>query len=136
MDGRSRGRGRSRGFNRGGRFSGFDVRGGNRCRGRNDNNWREPSGSRNASDDSGRISKSFICKSVFHWDKDCPNQSESRHYESDNVYDEEVHVTLLAKGMEPKYQGQFFGDTIGCAVLDYGCSRNVCSDKWLDCFIE
>ena len=122
---RTRGRGRARSF----------MWGSTRGRGSGDNSRRNYSGNRNPADGSGRTTKCFICKSVYHWARDCPNQSESNQAQMDAEY-EEVHVTLFTKGLESECQSHLLGDTIGCAVLDSGCSRNVCSDKWLHCYIE
>ena len=72
---------------------------------------------------------------MYHWAKDCPNQTEEGQ-NHDSYYEEEVHVTLFAKGLSEQSTSQLLGETIGCAVLDSGCSRNVCSDKWLHCFIQ
>ena len=31
---------------------------------------------------------------------------------------------------------QFVGETLRAAVLDSGCTKNVCGNTWLDCYIE
>ena len=134
MYGRDYGRGgRSRGRARGNRGSRGRGRGSERY------NWRSSSSSgrkwANPTDESGQSTKCFICKSMYHWAKDCPNQTEEGQ-NHDSYYEEEVHVTLFAKGLSEQSTSQLLGETIGCAVLDSGCSRNVCSDKWLHCFIQ
>ena len=115
-----RGRGRPRG-NRGGRGRG--------------RGWKNRNNS-NPTDESAEVTKCFICKSAQHWARDCPNQN-AEGPNSDSYFEEEVHITLFAKGLRTEAtNGNLLGETIGCAVLDSGCSRTVCSDKWLHCFIQ
>ena len=94
-----------------------------------------PGGSRNPVDEAGRNTKCFICKSIFHWARECPHQS-ARRDDDDSFFEEEVQITLFAKGVDSDHNGRLLGETIGCAVLDSGCTRNVCSESWLDCYIE
>ena len=139
--GRFRGRGRSNGSSRGTRGSCYNGRGNNQATYHNSNNGRGnnqagySNSNKNRYDDSGNITKCFNCKSVYHWAKDCPRQSE---FQSENwsCNVEEINITLFTKGIESTYQGKLLGETIGCAVLDSGCTRNVCSDYWLYSYIE
>ena len=147
---RSRGRGRSglpisgrggyrdRGGYRGVQFRGIG-RGGTRGNpppgGNSGGRGSMPGGSRNPVDESCRNTKCFICKSIFHWARECPHQSERRD-DDDSFFEEEVQITLFAKGVDSDHNGRLLGETIGCAVLDSGCTRNVCSESWLDCYIE
>ena len=111
---------------RGGRPRGY--RGG-RGRGRV---WKKNT---NPTDESGAITKCFICKSPNHWARDCTGQSTNEQF-NENYYEEEVHITLFTKGVNNEVSSGLLGETLGCAVLDSGCSRTVCSDKWLHCFIQ
>ena len=89
----------------------------------------------NPSEESGEVTKCFVCKSPNHWARDCPSQTEGER-SNENYYEEEVHITLFTKGLGKEVSSSLLGETLGCAVLDSGCSRTVCSDKWLHCFIQ
>ena len=88
----------------------------------------------NPQDAAGRTTKCFICKSVYHWAHDCPNQNDEESHEQ--YYGEEVYITLFTKSMKNAYSGKMLGETIGCAVLDSGCSKSVCSKVWLKTYID
>ena len=69
-----RGRGASRGYGR--------VRGAGRGFGRGiKQNWKNDidKTSKNPQDSSGKFTKCFICKLVYHWIKDCPHLEEVEH---------------------------------------------------------
>ena len=36
---------------------------------------------------------------------------------------EEINVVLFAKGIKEHYNGTMLGETIGCGLLDSGCSK-------------
>ena len=92
-----------------------------RGRGAERYNWRSSSGSgrkwANPTDESRQSTKCFICKSMYHWAKDCPNQTEEGQNHN-SYYEEEVHVTLFAKGLSEQSTSQLLGETMGCAVID------------------
>ena len=124
----------NRGRSRGGRSR---PRGGRLMQGANrfNNPTMDFNMSPNRPQQDGRASKCFICKSTMHWVRNCPHQSDARN--NDAYYEEEVHITLFSKGLsDSAHTGKLLSETIGCAVLDSGCTRNVCSDKWLDCYIQ
>lgn len=72
-----------------------------------------------------RPSKCAVCGSIFHWAAKCPDK------DMRPKVDDEVHITLIAQnepnGME---------DTFGMAILDSGCTKTVCGDKWSSCYID
>ena len=49
---------------------------------------------------------------------------------------EEIIVVLFAKGIKEHYNGTLSGETIGCGLLDSGCSKSVCSKAWLELYKE
>ena len=107
---RPRGRGRARG-NRGGRGRG--------------RGWKNPNQrNRNPTDEYGNVTKCFICKSPNHWARECPNQTTDEQ-NNESYYEEEVHITLFAKGLSEEVNNNLLGETLGCAVLDSGCSSVV-----------
>ena len=46
-----------------------------------------------------------------------------------------LYITLFTKGMEC-YHGKLLSETVGCAVLDSGCIKNVCSQYWLVMYLD
>jgi transposase InsO family protein len=91
----------------------------------------------------GSISLCAICCSKMHWAKNCPHayerKSSSVLYGDEYGYenDEEVQVTLLTaeSDMDSK-MNSLLGETIGSVLLDSGCSKTVCGEQWLQCFMD
>jgi len=44
---------------------------------------------------------------------------------------EDDEITLFSDTLK-----QFVGETFGSAVLDSGCTKNVCGKTWLECYME
>ena len=57
------------------------------------------------------------------------------YYEEEIGIVEEVAIVLFTKGME-HYEGTLLSETVGCAVLDSGCVKNVCSEIWLNAYLD
>ena len=129
----NRGRGNSyRGSWRGGR-------GRRPYRGRSDDSNRSGNtrGGSNGGAARGKPKSCFVCKSERHFARDCPHKDDQENVQEDDTYyeEEEIGITLFTKGMEC-YQGKLLSETVGCAVLDSGCIKNVCSQYWLDMYLE
>ena len=80
-----------------------------------------------------------ICGSKLHWARNCQHAYDRQQslYSSQECYEEEeVQVTLLAEGSESSNMDILLGETIGCVLLDSGCSKTVCGTQWFQCFIE
>ena len=71
----------------------------------------------------GFLSRCGICKSIYHWAKDCPDRNK----------EEVVH---FSKGFTECYLQSLFVETLNMAILDSGCVHAVCSDGWLNCYID
>ena len=59
----------------------------------------------------------------------CPNkvkEEQSRH----------VKITLFTQDIHKCYIEKFVGETSNCAVLDSGCTKNVCGKAWLDSYLN
>ena len=98
---------------------------------------------KNTQNSSGKFTKCFICKSVYHWIKDCPHLEEVEHtygIEDTNVAlsveKEEINIVLFGKGIKEHYNRTLLGETIGCGLLDSGCSKSVCGKDWLELYKE
>ena len=48
----------------------------------------------------------------------------------------EDEIALFARGMvDSSLHGRLFGETLCFDVLDSGCSKNVCSERWLNEYV-
>lgn len=87
----------------------------------------------------GKITKCLICGSRFHWARSCPDA-----YENDSVDkqqdSETVHLSLfMGYAGEEVNSGKLqtlVDEAKGCAVLDTGCSRSVCGEKWFNSYVS
>ena len=60
---------------------------------------------------------------------DCPNkmkEEQSSH----------VKITLSTQDRHNCYTETFVGETLNCAILDSGCTKNVCGKAWLDSYLN
>lgn len=83
----------------------------------------------------------------MHWAKQYPHSYERQDRQASSVFygdyeqhedpDEEVQITLLAgeNDIDSKMHC-LLGETIGAALLDSGCSKTVCGEQWLECFMD
>ena len=150
-----------RGYSRGAQnpYSGFNNRGsnyrGNSGRGgrggvsiRGRGNQYTPPQNRNSSakinptDRFGNISTCSCCGSRCHWAKDCPDKSDNwrknpksvNFCETDHNDEHEIHIELLQKSEDS--MKWFVGETMGCGVIDSGCSKTVAGRQWFNCYLE
>ena len=82
----------------------------------------------NPKDNFGNISCCAVCQSIYHWAKQCPDR---RQEEDDNI-----KVFLFSKEIHDYYITKFVGETMNGAVLDSGCTQNVCGLSWLNSYLE
>ena len=47
-----------------------------------------------------------------------------------------VKITLFTQDTHKCYIEKFVGETLNCAVLDSGCTKNVCGKTWLDSYLN
>ena len=118
------------------------------------NNWRERNPQRNRLDSNGNVSKCINCGSTFHWVRDCPDRNNSYSYgNSTNRPDRNSSYNYGSSSNRSRYNKkvhfddkiQFYteevlqclvGDTLSMAILDSGCTRTVCGENWLNCYLE
>ncbi len=74
----------------------------------------------------GNITVCSICRSIYHWARDCPDKEPG--------YEEKIN--LFANGVQGTYLPQFLQETLNCAILDCGCVKTVCGKKWLDVYVQ
>lgn len=89
----------------------------------------------------GRISTCIICDSHFHWATECPdayeNQGNSGRYKEDTEHT--VNFSLFAvevKNKSKRIFSKLVEEAKDCAVLDSGCDKSVCGERWLNTFVE
>ena len=76
------------------------------------------------------ITKCSICQSICHWFKDCS------HKLDDSTDDNHVKLSLFTDDLYNCYIAKFVGETLKHAVLDGGCTKNVCGVSWLESYLE
>ena len=82
----------------------------------------------NPLDKPGKVTCCLICKSIYHWANSCPNKVKSTL--------EDVNITLFTQEMHERYTEKFVGETFNWAVLDSGCTKNVCGESWLSNYLD
>ena len=70
------------------------------------------------------VSRSRVCQSIFHWQKDCLDKNVSEV----TLYQSVLHTEETLQ--------QFTGETFCAAILDSGASKTVCGKTWLRCSEE
>ena len=111
------GRARGRFINRGGSQHNMD--------------WRsQPSDQRklNPVNSSGKVLRCSVCQSIYHFAKDCPHNEYNKLNEN--------KVTLFTQEVQKCFIENFLGETLNLAVLDSGCTKTVCGEEWLKCYID
>ena len=67
-----------------------------------------------------------MCQSIYHWFKSC-------HH---NVQGSNSKVTLSTQEVQGCYVQNFPRETLNLAFLDSGCTKTVCGQEWLKCYIK
>ena len=49
---------------------------------------------------------------------------------------DDVNITLFSQEIHERYMTEFVGETLNCAVLDSGCTKNVCGESWLTNYLD
>jgi hypothetical protein len=91
----------------------------------------------------GKPSTCAVCSSIYHWAKFCPENPTSNYdrkrsdqainYTQNDGQDYDNNITLYEKSDRMQ---QFVGETIGCAVIDSGCSKTVAGKQWVECYLD
>ena len=87
---------------------------------------------KNPLDANGFVTKCMVCRSIYHWVKDCPD----RNAMYNACQEEEVHITLFSKTVQECYVENFLGENLSYAILDFGCTKSVCGRVWLQCYLD
>ena len=87
---------------------------------------------KNPLDANGFVTKCMVCKSIYHWAKDCLDRNAM--YAA--CQEKEVHITLFSKPVQECYVDNFLCETLSYAILDSGCTKSVCGRVWLQCYFD
>ena len=94
-------------------------------------------------DSFGNISECSICGSRFHWAKQCLGRYEVLESVGEQAEeDKEVLITLFTNGSQSQNVTDetecdaLLGETLGYGIIDSGCSKSVCGDVWLKCYLD
>ena len=49
---------------------------------------------------------------------------------------DDVNITVFSQEMHECYMTKFVSETFNCAVLDSGCTKNVCDESWLTNYLD
>ena len=113
--------------------------GGNRCKRQI---YATPEGQLNLPGYDGQITRCNICDSKYHWKNECPESfSQNDEQNGDNLVgiiesrtnDCKINMfnVVQVSNNESKLKG-LLRETLGCAVIDSGCSKTVAGEKWLE----
>lgn len=108
----------------------------------NRNNQSIKKKSRNPPDQYGNITRCFICDSVNHYARFCPDRETQAFIEEtcnkENSSEETFHAVTLQQEDSQNHERRngLVRESLGSMVLDCGASRNVCGQLWYSCYIE
>ena len=87
----------------------------------------------------GSVTTCNVCGSKMHWARYCPHGYYRRSPAQSGYRNkqEDVQITLIATGsnFDDKVE-VLFSETIGHILLDSGCSKTVCGEQWLSCYLD
>ena len=137
-------RGSGRGGNRGGQSRGGSERGVSGGRGGSErgkfNGGRDlytTQKTPNPTGPNGKPRQCGVCSSIYHFARNCPETQESESSSNNVAFVQQDEVISLFQGANDNDSLKWFlGETIGCAVVDSGCSKTVAGSQWVDCFLE
>ena len=87
----------------------------------------------------GQVSKCVVCKSILHWARDCPHDTERSKFGDVSGAESEVNFSMFVGCASSEVNDKLnslVSESSGCAILDCGCSRTVCGEFWLQNFVS
>ena len=98
----------------------------------------------NPLDSNGKVSLCTVCSSKMHWARKCPHayerqQSFALYSDVQSVSEEDAEVQVTLFSTEKTFNSgidTLLGETIGSVLLDCGCTKTVCGELWLQCYLE
>ena len=80
----------------------------------------------------GKPSKCAICGSTLHWAKSC--QHADTDYELEDSLNK-AKIVLMSQSDQDE-STTLLGQIIGAVILDSSCTKTVCGETWLECFLD
>ena len=89
----------------------------------------------------GKPSRCAVCGSKYHWAKSCPDSKDDNNWrkstnvklcESNDKSEMEDIVLFQSSEYSERDLKSLLGETIGCGVIDSGCSRTVTGRQWIE----
>ena len=98
----------------------------------------------NPTDRYGNITRCWICESVNHYARYCPDRDSQAFFEEStdqNTFRKEedtFHAVTLQQedGLNQVRRNGLVRESLGSMVLDCGASRNVCGKLWYSCYVD
>ena len=86
----------------------------------------------------GKTSACMVCRSIYHYANECPDQPNRNNNTNDNQKSYEVNFNLFVGCTTGKSNklSELTEECNGYAVLDSGCSNTVCGEEWMSMFIK
>ena len=127
------GRGNQRGASRGGSRGGYNnASSQNHPRGSTRGGHSNSHGrSLNVSDANGNPTQCRFCRSIYHYEYQCPDKVHDTLFSSV----EEVDDVILFESDHDNPKG-LLAESWNCAVLDCGAGKTVCGEKWLNVYTD
>ena len=136
-----------RGWNRGGQRRGGSDRGSDRGRFHGGRDHSTIQKATNPPGPNGKPRQCGTCSSIYHFARNCPEMQDEQGSNSNNVAfvqqddqntasQDEVISLFQDTGENNDSLKWFLGETIGCAVVDSGCSKTVAGSQWVKCFVD
>ena len=79
------------------------------------------------------ISRCHHCQSINHWFPNCPDRVLDKDSE-DTLFNHEV--VLCEGSLDTPLVNDLVAESLNCALLDSGASKNVCGRLWLDVYVD
>ena len=91
---------------------------------------------KNPLDSNGHVTRCWICKSVNHWSKFCPDNESWSYKDCEMSQGETFHALTLHMSDDITYVPDLMSESCTSAVIDTGASKTVCGEKWLRQYLK
>ena len=88
---------------------------------------------KNPSNADGEVTRCHFCQSIYHYQPECPDKARNKDKDlEDTLFNSEV--VLCEDSLDGP--NDLVSESLNCALLDSGASKNVCGQKWLDVYLD
>ena len=98
--------------------------------------------SKNPLDSNGKVTRCWICDSVNHWSRQCPDRESYSFFEetlpnnSETNFSETFNSLTLHMSDHRIHPQDLVSESFNSAVVDTGASKTVCGEKWFRGYIN